>query len=396
MRNFRAYWTWISTWAEGDTLKDQWEGRYFDGKTSAAQRAVVRPLQSGLSIELGNGTQLLWPYREIKQAQGHFEGEPVRLERGQGLSEALILQDLDFLNTLRAQSRSQARRFHDPGFRRTRFWLVVQAGLACLVVAFAFYHWGIPYLAAKTAQRVPLSWEEGLGESQATLLAPPDHQVHDPELDRAIQRIVSRISTGMAPTPYKFHVIVSDLPIFNAMALPGGSIVVFTQLLKSTRSPEELAGVLAHEMQHVVRRHITKRVIEDSSTGLLITVLSGDATGSAAYGLESAKTLALMAYSRSDEEEADREGMKAILASGIDPQGMLHFFETLKKKMGGKEFKALKYLGTHPLTDERIQKLKELVASAGKGKGSPPKKAVTALLPGVDWAALVGSAGKSR
>lgn len=377
-------------------MKLLWDGRYLDGKTSAAQKVVVRPLKDGLRITLEDGTDLIWPYAEIRQVQGHFEGEPVRLERGGALPEALIVPDIEFLHTLRAKSASQSGRFHNPGFRKTRFWLVVQAGLASLAVAFAFYHWGIPFIAEKTAQKVPISWEEGLGESELAILASPDHRVHDPELDSAIQKIVARLVTGFPKCPYHFQVVVSDMPVFNAMALPGGSIVVFTELLKATRTPEELAGVLAHEMTHVLKRHITKQIIQDSSAGLLLSVLSGDATGSMAYGLQSARTLAKMAYSRVDEEEADREGMKAILASGTDPQGMLRFFETLKSKTGGQESKFLKYLGTHPLTDERIQKLKELVASAGKGKGSPRKMPIRPLLPGVNWVALVKSAGKAK
>ncbi len=377
-------------------MKVLWEGRYLDGKTSASKKVVARPLKDGLRISLEEGTDLLWPYGDIRQVQGHFEGEPVRLERGGELPEVLVIADIEFLHTLRAKSAEQAGRFHNPHFRKTRFWLVVQAGFASLGVAFAFYHWGIPLIAERAAQKVPISWEEGLGASELAILAPPEHRVHNARLDAAIQKIVARVASGFPNCPYHFKVVISDMPIFNAMALPGGTIVVFTELLKSTRTPEELAGVLSHEMTHVLKRHVTKEVIQDSSTGLLLSVLAGDATGSMAYGLQSTRTLAMMSYSRAYEEEADREGMKAILASGIDPQGMIRFFDTLKKKSKGEESKLLKYLASHPLTDDRIQKLKALVASAGKGKDSPRRKPVTPLLPGVDWVALVKGTGKTR
>jgi len=382
-------------------VKVLWEGRYLDGKTSASQKVVVRPLKDGLRISLEDGTDLIWPYDGIRQVQGHFEGEPVRLERGEdrpeALPETLTIADTEFLHTLRAKSAAQSGRFHNPGFRRTRFWLVVQAGLASLAVAFVFYRWGIPFIAEKIAQKVPISWEEGLGEQALAILAPPGFQVHNPRLDAAIERIVARVESGFPNCPYHFKVIVSNFPHDpNAMALPGGNIVVFVNFLKWTRSPEELAGVLAHEMTHVLKRHITKQIIQDSSSGLLVSLLSGDATGSMAFGIKGTQSLAELAYSRRDEEEADREGMKAILASGTDPQGMIRFFDTLQKKIGGKESQFDKYLSTHPLTGDRVKKLKELVASAEKPGSGIKKRSVKKLLPDTDWPALVKSAGNPK
>lgn len=82
-----------------------------------------------------------------------------------------------------------------------------------------------------------------------------------------------------------------------------------------------------------------------------------------AFGLESARMLGVMHYSRQNEEEADREGMRMLLDAGIDPAGMIAFFEMIQKE--GVEMPAsLKYLSTHPLTGERIERLKALAAEA--------------------------------
>ena len=179
---------------------------------------------------------------------------------------------------------------------------------------------------------------------------------------------------------------VSDEPIVNAFALPGGNIVVFRGLLEETARPEELAGVLAHEMQHVLKRHTTHRLIQESSTGLLISALSGDFTGSMAFGVKSAGTLALMQYDREEEAEADREGMKMILAAGIDPQGMIDFFVKLKDK--GKMPRFLKYVSNHPATEDRIAKLREMVAAQ-------PLPKTEKLLPETDWPQLVKGLGSA-
>src|SRR5262249_23127573 len=135
------------------------------------------------------------------------------------------------------------------------------------------------------------------------------------------------------------------------------------------RTPDEMAGVLAHELQHVLRRHATRAVIQDASTGLLLMALTGDATGPLAYGLEAARTIGSLRYSRRAEEEADVEGMRMLLAARINPAGMVAFFEMLQKEEG-RAGTALAYLSTHPPAADRVARLKS-VAAAWKGTPEP-------------------------
>lgn len=362
-------------------MKTVWKGQYLDGKTSNPRKVQVRPLKGGLQIRQAKGPAKVWPYSEIRQAQGHYAGEPVRLERGRGIAEVLTIADTDFLFVLRAKAGEKAGRFHNPAFRRTRLKLTVYAGIATLVVSFAAYRWGIPALADHVAAHVPVKWEEGLGASTLKEMVPEESRIQDPALDAAISKIVAKLTSAVPNCPYHFQVTVSDLPIVNAFALPGGHIVVLKGLIEQTDSPEELAGVLSHEMQHVLKRHTTRRLIQESSTGLLISALSGDFTGSMAFGVKSAGTLALMKYDRDEEAEADQEGMKLLLAAGIDPKGMISFFEKLKAREKMPEF--LKYVSDHPSTPDRIEKLKKISAQK-TGRAKPQK-----LLPGTDWKALV-------
>jgi predicted Zn-dependent protease len=155
-------------------------------------------------------------------------------------------------------------------------------------------------------------------------------------------------------------------------------VVIFHGLLERTRTPEELAGVMAHELQHVLLRHTTRAVIQDVGTGLLLMALTGDMTGPLAYGLETARALGELRYSRRAEAEADREGMKMLLAARVDPAGMIAFFETIRKEEGTQP-EALKYLSSHPMPAERIARLKALTATAGPAEP---------VLPGEDWPAL--------
>lgn len=375
-----------------------WQGHYLDGKSAASRKAEVRILRSGLQVVLEDGRYLFWDYGVTRQTQGFYTGEPVRLERGSGIPEVLVVDDVEFLKALRESAGDLRRRFHDPGSRRTRLWLTVGAGLASLVVAFTAYQWGIPALSAYAAARVPVSWEVSLGEAMLGQLAPPEKRLHDPALDRALRRIMARLTATLPENPYEFKVTVCDLPVMNAFALPGGNIVVFRGLLERTRTPEELAGVLAHEMQHILKRHSTQRIIQDSSTGILLSALSGDVTGSVTFGLKGARTLALLQYGREEESESDREGMRMILAAGIDPKGMVAFFKTLQKHAGDVP-EYLKYLSTHPATGERVRELERLAVTGKRKKGAElegtvylSKKALRPgeeLVPGIHWPALV-------
>ena len=167
--------------------------------------------------------------------------------------------------------------------------------------------------------------------------------------------------------------------MINALAAPGGYIVLMRGLLEQTNSPEELAGVLAHELQHVRRRHATRILIQQASMGLLLAAMTGNTSAATSYGLETARTFGILHYSRRIEEEADEDGMRMILDARVDPNGIIKFFDTLKKK-SAEIPSVFKYLSTHPNTEERIQKLRAM-AAGGRRKPTP-------LLKNLDWSAV--------
>ena len=360
-------------------MRYEWPASYLDGRTAARHPVSVRLMREGLEVTTPGGLSRRWGYDEIHQTQGFYEGEEVRLERGGELAEALLIADPGFLVSLHQVAPQLGPRFHDPARRGSRVRLTVLAAVAVVAITGAAYFWGIPGLAALVAPRVPLAWEERLGQSVVAYLAPPELACEDPRRRAALDAIVARLAATVPRSPYTFHVLVANRPEVNALAAPGGYIVVLRGLVERTGSPEELAGVLAHEMQHIIQRHATRALIQHTSTGLLIAALTGDMTGPFAYGLESARVLGHLQYSRRAETEADTEGMKMLLAARIDPAGMLQFFETLMR--GDKQPRtALKYFSTHPSTGDRIGRLQALATEAP----GPPVK----LLPDDDWAEL--------
>jgi predicted Zn-dependent protease len=356
-------------------MQREWPAHYLDGQTPVRHSATIRLMGEGIEVSTAGGWTRLWPYREMRQTQGFYPGEEVRIERGGQFPEILVVPDPSFLRSLREAAPRTRLGVGDQARRGRWARLIAAAAAGVIALTALIYLWGIPALAALVAARVPVAWEESLGRSILHQIAPPDLVCSDPRRQRALDAILARLIAAGRPAPYTPRLLVVNRPDVNAVAVPGGTIVVFRGLLERTRTPEELAGVLAHEVEHIVHRHATQAVVQHASTGLLLVALTGDMTGPLAYGLESARALGQLQYSRQAEEEADRDGMARLLAAHISPKGMIDFFDTLAA--GVRERATLRYLSTHPSTQERIAALRRLASEA-------PADQVP-LLPDLDW-----------
>jgi Zn-dependent protease with chaperone function len=351
-------------------------GSYLDGRSAARRPASVRLAASGLEIELSDGTRLWWPFRDVRQTQGFYAGEQIRLERGAPFPEALLVDDAGFLLALHATARGFGRRFHNPRRQRSRVLLTIGAAVTAVAIGAVLYVWGIPAAAAVLATRVPVSWEERLGQAAVKEITASKRRCVDREREQDIGAIVTRLLEPQPKAPYAFRVIIVDDLTVNAVAVPGGQGVLLRGLVERARTPEELAGVLAHELQHVLQRHTTRLLLQHASTGLLLVAVSGDLTGAMAYGIESARVLGTLSYSRHLESEADIEGLRMLLAADVDPRGMIAFFETLRTAEGAAH-SATRYLASHPLAGDRVETLERLATSH--------TKPFRPLLPGRDW-----------
>lgn len=353
-----------------------WQGFYLDGRTATRHPITIQLTGTSLHIRMADGRPMVWPYCQIRQTQGLYEGEPVRLEYGAPLPQAIVVQDTEFLVALQQAASTNVGHLHDPRRRGLRVRLTVVASLALMAVVAGLYVWGIPALARFLAPHVPLSWEERLGDAALEHLAPAGLRCTDPSRLAAIERIIGQLSAAAPDAPYHLQLTIVDRPILNAFALPGGRIVLLRSLLEAAETPEQLAGVLAHEVQHIYHRHSTRALLEQGSSSLLITAVTGDVTGALAYGIEGARVLGMLRYSRLHEDEADREGLRLLQAAGIDPAGMIAFYRTMAEKEPH-QAETVSSLSTHPDTGDRIATLIRLA-------GPPPQHPI-ALLPGSDW-----------
>ncbi|MEC5399211.1 M48 family metallopeptidase [Uliginosibacterium sp. H1] len=232
--------------------------------------------------------------------------------------------------------------------------LFIAAPLLMLAAFFVF----ADDIAGWVASRVPQAQEETLGDASFKAMQATLKLRDDGESARIVREIGGRLTTGSSYR-YRFHVV--DDAAINAFAMPGGIVVVHSGLIAATRTPEELAGVLAHEVQHIELRHSLKALIKQTGLSALWALATGDLGGALAG--EAAQRMMSLGFSRDAEREADSAGFDALLRAGIDPAGMPAFFDTLAKQAGS----APELLSTHPASGARSDALaSRLTAVAGQ------------------------------
>ncbi len=234
----------------------------------------------------------------------------------------------------------------------------------------------MPVIAAWLVAYVPIEWEKSLSEDV-------EHEPWwgarciDPAGEAALAELTRRL-TGGVDTPFPIHVSVRDNRLVNAFALPGGRIVLLRGLIADAQSPDEVAGVLAHELTHVLKRHPMRALIANSGLALLFELTIGSGTG-ASLGL----VLTTLSYTRAMEAEADAGALELLKRAGIDSAGFAAFFERLETREDGIGntkgfgFALPSYLRTHPATQQRIAAIR-----ADGGTSTRP------ALEAADWQAL--------
>ncbi len=232
------------------------------------------------------------------------------------------------------------------------------------------------------AQKIPVSAEKQLGEAAFAQVQSESRMADDPALQAQLDAVTARLLPAIKDRRYDFtfHIVENDM--INAFAIPGGHIVVFSGLLKKAKRPEEIAGVLAHEIAHITKRHTVRTMVANVGWMVVIQAMFGDYSGLAG----GASTLLKQKGSRDFEREADDTGWQYLLDANIDPRGMTDFFKTLveeEKKTGLAMDGVLNLLSTHPETPERVATLEEKWKSVPQDRVFEPIKPVPAAPAGI-------------
>jgi predicted Zn-dependent protease len=261
--------------------------------------------------------------------------------------------------------------------KRVHNWTVIAAIFAVLIAIPVVLLLNMGRLTGIAARQIPASWEEQLGKTAFGQYQIQADLIQDPQTTKLLTELTDVLTQALPESRYEFHFYVARDPSLNAFALPGGYVVVNSELLLRADSAEEVLGVLAHEISHVTSQHGTRNLIASAGLFLTVQAVLGDASGLLATLASAAPFLLSQKYSRGFENEADAQGFELLQRARIDGRGMVTFFEKVKaeeEKMRAKAREQLgdgagaaltempEFLATHPATDSRIERMREKAA----------------------------------
>lgn len=336
--------------------------QFNDGKTAKSQAVILSWGDNALTIRDAEGGFLAkWPLPEMRAVPvPHGSGE-VRVALGHGPGARLTVRDEEDIAHMRAVCANLDMK---PG-REAGWWKPYLGwGSAAVVSVVVIFTVIIPQLSAQLARVVPWSWEVALTEQvepKLLMVFGADSYCEGPGLDVLRQRTKYLATATGFDHPLTISVV--DSPVANAMALPGGRVLVFKGLIDKAEDPNAVVGVLAHELGHVAGRHGMTGLIQSSATAALISLVLGDVTGGAAIAVLT-ETLIDKSYSRDMEREADQYALAAMEKADWDARPLAGLLAKLGAGHGGGG--AMDWLSSHPATGERTAEIEADRHGAGR------------------------------
>lgn len=321
-------------------------------KGGAEHAATFSFLKDRLSIkfndENNNGREVFWYYDEIIRENSRQAGNLVI--RYSGYPEQIIeVSSAEFTTQLEVYTGKQSK--------RTAIKVLAQVSplLRVLIVIFllllAVYLWLVPYLAVRLAERVPVSYEENLGNGMYNAMKSGF------DIDEKKTAYINSFFDELnIQTPYKINITVVKDNVSNAFAMPGGNIIVYDKIIAGMDNYTELAALLSHEFIHVQNKHTTKSIFRETGNSMFLSIILGNTGAASNVIIRNADNLKSLSYGRSLEKEADLDGVKILSERKIDCNGFVGLFEMLKKENA---VKTSEWMSSHPDLDKRIEYIKQ-------------------------------------
>ncbi|RXG89519.1 M48 family metallopeptidase [Bradyrhizobium zhanjiangense] len=352
---------------------------FFDG-VSSRRRQVMLSLGDVLEIAEDGEAPVRWVYADIRRADSpdgvlrlaSTSAPPLaRLE----IRDAALAADLT-ARCLRLDEHQTSRR----GVAKIVGWSVAAAVSIVCVVLF-----GVPLAADRLAPLVPKPIERRIGDaSEVQVKTIFGRRVcEDPAGKVAFTKLVNRLrdAAGLDDDSTTAGVLPSPVP--NAFALPGGKVFVLKGLLDKAENPDELAGILAHELGHLKHHDNMRGLIYNGGTSFLIGLLFGDVTGSSAV-IFASRSVVEASYSREAETGADTFAIEIMHALGRSPKPAAELMFRITGKEGGSGLTNI--LASHPLTEDRLARM----TREDRPASGPP------LLTNKEWQSLKGICGGGK
>lgn len=241
-------------------------------------------------------------------------------------------------------------------WRRVRLVLIFLGGFTLLAWSVSV---GTGFMVRSLVARVSPQWEKQFGDQVFSDLTNEVLLVHDTNLEAQVSAIVAPLLAALPPNgvPIQLHIVDDDEP--NAFALPGGHLIIHTGLLRVASRPEQVAGVLAHELAHEREHHAFRTIIASAGPALVCGIFLRGGGGTVGLLAGGSALLIHQSYSQEFETEADSKGFDYLVAAHIDPRGlaeMLQKFQADDEKRQA-ESGIPQAFSSHPATAKRIKRL---------------------------------------
>ncbi len=334
--------------------------RYYDGVRANPQDVLLKLGNFSLLVKNPEATERLeWRYENVRIIEKPEHDRPLIIGNNIEVDARIIVNDNSIYDLLlkKIPKKNAPLIAISTSSQSLAFW-----SIPAVAIIFAIY-WFVPQIAISIAENFPRSWEENLGKYTVSALTSDKPVCNNAEGMQALEKMVDILAASaslnneqLITQPITARVIQEKEE--NAFAAPGGKIVIFSKLIEKAGNADELAGVLAHEIGHVVKRHSTQTLVSALGLELLINVIFGGA-GNSATTAAIANSLFQMQYSRNFEREADQVAMQILYNSGIDNRGLMNFFIRLQAEEDELDEKLFSYISSHPATSERIETIKK-------------------------------------
>lgn len=336
----------------------------------------VEVSSSGLRMELQGFPEETISFANLSVTAGGFDHDQLVVKWTHGSSgRTVYLKDPEIIRSFRQAAPPDLMPHLErtaEHVRRARFsrrtLLVVAVGSVIGLVLILWFASDV--LVRIAVSHIPVEWERPIGEVARGQFLAGQTVVKEGPAVAAVQEITKRLAEQVPDYPhgpYKFEVTVVRSDVVNAFALPGGYVIVCTGLLKKAESPDEVAGVLGHELNHVLLRHGLERIVKTLGVVAVVTIFVGNQEGLVGLAKQLGIELVTLKFGREQEMEADLQGLRLLHRAKIPSEGMIRFFERLSES----DKLQVEMLSTHPMSAARAERLKAEAASLSKQEPVP-------------------------
>lgn len=327
-----------------------WRAQYSDGQSARSWQCEIRLAANGLSIDRGDEYELqIWPYSQLRSHTLKARSAEMIVERGDAPGAQLLIRDASAIEQL----KRIAPQLTVSGNRRR--WLTPLLLVTGVIIALIAAIWALDIKPARTiANLLPDRMRQSIGRTVVEHFKAKGQVCDVPGGREAMDQLVARL-LGHEPTLEMFRVTVVDLPFRNAFATVGGQMIITKKMITQAQSPDEIAGVLAHEIGHGIERHPDAGLIRALGLSLLLEIISGGTGLLSSFSLHLLET----GYRRQDERAADQQALRLLRQAAISKKGLEDFFQRLAEEQKESSVEALKlaldFLRTHPYPQQRLE-----------------------------------------